>query len=77
MAVTAKFKVSRNSPMGDPDAPWAHEVELTPDYSGDRNKDWSAATPSGMCRLTITNPSAYGQFKEGQAFTLTFEENNE
>lgn len=70
--VTARFKVSRVSPMGDADKPWAYEVELTPDYAGGANKQWSEATPSGMCRLTITNMAAVEQFEQGKAFELQF-----
>lgn len=56
--VTARFKVSRITPMGEPDKPWATEVEMTPDYANGANKEWSQATPSGVCRLTITNDAA-------------------
>ena len=75
--VTARFKVSRVSPMGSEDAPWAYEVELTPDYAGGANKEWSEATPSGMCRLTITNMAAVEQFKLGQAFELQFHQHQD
>ena len=68
MAVTAKFKVSRISKMD-----WATEVELTPDYAAGRNKEWAAATPAGMIRMTIRNEVAADQFSEGDPFTVTFE----
>lgn len=61
MAVSAKFKVNRVSDMG-----WAKEVELTPDYGDGKNKDWAAATPAGMMRLTIKNELAAEQFKMNQ-----------
>jgi hypothetical protein len=70
--VTARFKVSRVSPMGDAENPWAYEVELTPDYANGANKDWSEATPSGMCRLTITNKAAVAQFVLGTPYELQF-----
>lgn len=81
MAVSAKFKVSRLTPAWGSkvedgvlvvtDEKGAYgEVELTPDYAGGRNSDWSAATPSGVIRLTITNPAALSQFREGQAFDV-------
>lgn len=68
MAVTAKFKVSRLTPMG-----WGSEVELTPDYAQGRNAEWASATPAGMIRLTITNEAAVAQFVEGAPYTVTFE----
>ncbi len=85
MAVTAKFKVSRLTPMsyeGDttvtPEGVLQGkvstvEVELTPDYAQGRNAAWSAATPAGVIRLTITNPAAFSQFVVGKAYTVTFE----
>jgi hypothetical protein len=51
--VTARMKVTRVTPMGDPEKPYQVEVEMTPDYAGGANKQWAAATPSGMCRLLI------------------------
>lgn len=83
--VTAKFKVTRITPWGQfeikdgqiqGDCKTA-EVELTPDYAQGRNKEWSEATPAGVIRLTISNPVALARFKSGQAFTVTFEENDE
>lgn len=68
MAVTAKFKVARKTDMG-----WGHEVELTPDYAQGRNAEWAEATPAGMIRLTIKNELAAEQFREGDAYTVTFE----
>lgn len=58
--VTARFKVSRVTPLGAEtvEDAWATEVEMTPDYAGGANKEWSEATPSGVCRLTITNKAA-------------------
>lgn len=73
MAVTAKFKVSRKSPMGGDEKPWAHEVELTPDYAEGRNAEWAEATPSGMIRLTIKNELAAKAFTVGASYTVTFE----
>jgi hypothetical protein len=66
MAVTARFKVSRVTPMGDEKEPWAYEVEMTPDYAEGRNKDWSKATPSGVCRMTITNFAAVDYLSLGK-----------
>lgn len=67
MAVTAKFKVNRNTDMT-----WAREVEMTPDYANGRNKEWAEATPSGMIRMTIKNEVASAQFKEGDPITVIF-----
>lgn len=58
MAVTARFKVSKVTPAG----PGTAEVELTPDYAQGRNEEWKSATPQGVIRLTIGNPSALEQF---------------
>lgn len=74
MTVTAKFKVQRVTPNTHHEGA---EVELVPDYAGDRNKDWSKWTPSGVIRMNITNGPALDQFEEGQAFTITFEKSVE
>jgi hypothetical protein len=79
--VTAKFKVSRISPwgvaeikdgkiVGDVDAA---EIELTPDYAEGRNAAWAKATPSGVIRMTITNPAALDAFVLNEPYTVTFE----
>jgi len=68
MTVTAKFIVSRVNKND-----WATEVELTPDYAEGRNKEWAAATPSGMIRMTIKNDVAAEVFQQGQPFTVVFE----
>ena len=72
--VTAKFKVSRVSPMGadNIEDAWATEIEMTPDYAGGANHEWSEATPSGMCRLTVTNKAAIEKLPLGASLTLTF-----
>lgn len=76
MAVTARFKVTRITKFGDAeDAP--AEVEMTPDYAQGRNAEWAAATPSGVCRLTISNPPALAQFEQGQPVAITFEPGEE
>ena len=58
MPVSAKFVVNRISDMG-----WATEVEMVPDYAHGRNKEWAAATPAGMIRMTIKNSVATDQFR--------------
>lgn len=72
MAVTARFKVSRVTPMGSKETPWAHEIELTPDYANGANSEWAEATPSGVCRLTVTNDAAVEQLPEGSAVEIVF-----
>ena len=51
--VTARFIVSRHTPLGNPEEPWAVEVEMTPDYGQGRNEEWKAASPSGVFRISI------------------------
>jgi hypothetical protein len=70
--VTARFKVTRHTPWGDKDNPSAVEVEVTPDYANGANHEWSQATPSGVCRLTITNMAAVEQLPEGQSLEIQF-----
>src|SRR5882757_6830945 len=77
MSVTAKFKVQRVTPMSqikgkDGSMKDSAEVEMVPDYAGDRNKDWSEYTPSGVIRMYVNGP-ALQQLTVGQAFTVTFE----
>jgi hypothetical protein len=38
---------------------------MTPDYANGANHEWSEATPSGVCRLTITNLDAVKQLPLG------------
>lgn len=87
--ITAKFKVSRIAPWSvtainedgsiEVTSPEQHagEVELTPDYAQGRNAEWAKATPSGVIRMTISNPSALAQFRLGRAFTVIFEPEDE
>lgn len=51
---------------------WATEIEMVPDYAEGRNKDWAAATPAGMIRLTVKNEAAAEQFKDGQSVDVLF-----
>jgi hypothetical protein len=77
--VTAKFKVSRVSPLGGGEnvEPWATEVEMTPDYAQGANKEWAEATPAGMCRLTITNKAALELLPLGEELTIYFARDGE
>lgn len=62
--VTARFKVSRRTPFGSPEATEG-EVEMTPDYANGKNAEWSKLTPSGVFRLHTTNPDAFEAFEPG------------
>jgi ribosomal protein S10 len=70
--VTARMKVTRVTPMGDPEKPYQVEVEITPDYAGGANKEWSLATPSGMMRLVIDpeKTEALKQLPLGQSLEI-------
>lgn len=70
--VTARFVVSRITPLGNPDEPWAHEVEMTPDYSQGKNEEWKAASPSGVFRISIdpTKTEALTQLPLGQSIEI-------
>lgn len=71
--MNAKFKVSRVSPWLNKDNEmYAAEVEMTPDYADGKNKEWSEATPSGVCRLSITNLAAVEKLPFGKEVTITF-----
>lgn len=75
MSVTARFVVSRKTPMGGVQDesgawttdPWAYEVEMTPDYAQGSNEEWKAASPSGVFRITIdpTKTRALDQLEPG------------
>ena len=81
MSVTAKFKISRVTPQSslggrNGEIVESAEVEFTPDYAGDRNKDWAYYTPSGVIRMNVNGP-ALTQFTQGRAFTVTFDPDDE
>jgi len=74
----AKFKaISVQSHRFTPDEdPWSQNITLDPVYSSDastENGQFWAATPAGRISLTITNPSAFNSFVEGQEYYVTFE----
>lgn len=85
MAVTARFVVSRVTPLGAgyryengesiPADPWAYEVEMTPDYAQGANEEWKAASPAGVFRLTIdpTKTGAMEQLAQGTKLHIVME----
>lgn len=82
MAVTARFVVSRVTPLGsghdkdgNPVSPWGFEVEMTPDYAQGANEEWKAASPSGVFRITIdpTKTDALDQLRQGTKLHITME----
>lgn len=75
MTISAKFKVSE---IVESAGYQANRVRLVPDYAQGRNKDWAAATPSGVIEMYIgRETAAIDQFTVGKAFTVLFEENDE
>lgn len=72
--VTARFRVSRVTPLGAEtiEEGWGAEIEMTPDYAGGANHEWSEATPSGVCRLTVTNKAAVEKLPQGAALEIQF-----
>lgn len=71
MAVSARFRVSRVTPMA-----WASkdeptvEVEMTPDYADGRNKDWAKYTPCGVFRMTVNNPDVIAVLVQNRAVEI-------
>lgn len=65
----AKFKVGSVTDFGNNN----QEVKMTPVVSGSpENKSFSLYTPSGDCRLHITNPNALGFFKASDEVYVEF-----
>lgn len=44
---------------------------------GTANASWSKATPAGSVNLTISNPAAWGHFKQGGHYFVDFFETTE
>lgn len=83
MAVTARFIVSRLTPLGggrnavtkEEIPPWGTEVEMTPDYSQGRNEEWKHASPSGVFRLSISQDKpALSFFEVGKHLHIVISE---
>lgn len=59
---------------GDIQDAYAVEVEMTPDDAGGVNTEWSESTPSGVCRLVITNKASFANFPLGASMKVMFEQ---
>lgn len=71
MSVRAKMQVQSVTHFTYPEG--ARQVVLTPVYEENGvNKQWSQATPSGECRMMITNPEAAKQFETHQYYFVDF-----
>jgi invasion protein IalB len=82
MAVSARFRVTRWTiycPSDEVEQALeageqvTAEVEMTPDYAQGKNAAWASATPNGVIRLTINNPEALKQLRQGTSLAITFE----
>lgn len=75
MRIQAKMRCMENA--GDA---YGHNVRLECVYDEDPshpNFEWSQATPSGECRLHISNPGAFEAFVVGMDYLVSFEETPE
>lgn len=54
-----------------PNPPVHHMIKLCP-VSGEANKVWSDATPSGALEMLVTNPAAVAQFVLGADYFVDF-----
>lgn len=72
MKMIAKVKLSSKMTTGTD----AVRLAFYADYSDGRNKEWAVATPSLSIDMTV-KPEVAERLTAGQAYTLTFEENNE
>lgn len=70
--VRAKFYVAEVTAF----ATGQGSVRLSPVTRGEENREWSAATPSGEIKMTITNTSAWEWFRDrlGTELAISFEE---
>lgn len=67
--ILAKFKVGSVTNFGNNNI----EVKMTPVTTGsEENKSFSMYTPSGECRLHITNPDVTDYFEAGKEYYLEF-----
>jgi len=67
--VRAKFKVTYVEGTGKQ----SHNVYFQPVYNdSEENKTFWETTPCGSIQMSITNPGAFQQFKEGQEYYVDF-----
>lgn len=74
MSVRAKMKVMAITPFhtGDPNGVCS-EIRMMPVFGDSpENRTWSQYTPSGECRMVITNPSAVDAFELGMEYFVDF-----
>ncbi len=78
VAVRAKFvvhaveqRVWGERSEHNPNPPVQHTVKLCA-VSGEENKAWSEATPSGAIEMLVTNPAAVAQLDLGAAYFVDF-----
>lgn len=68
----AKMTVQSIKRLGQPGYPW-EELELACVYSNTpEDNSFSAATPIGSTKLSITNQALHGQFNPGDVFYVDF-----
>lgn len=72
MKITAKVKVSSKQPQGE----GSTSLAFGADYADDRNKEWAEFTPGISISMSVKN-SVAEHFELGQAFTLTFDPEEE
>lgn len=71
--MTAKVKVSTKVENKDSEGVvQSVNLQFFADYADERNKEWASATPTISIQMTV-NPEVGAKFTQGQAFTLTFE----
>lgn len=75
--ILAKFRANNVKDLnwGPENTKSGEKVDMHPVCSSDPadpNYSFSKATPSGDISLTITNPTAFGFFQEGQEYLIEF-----
>lgn len=73
--ITAKIRCDSKTETGEGDGRQAL-VTFTPDYTDDRNKEWSRFTPHLALSMTLAGHAA-DLFEQGKNYTLQFVENED
>lgn len=69
--IKAKVVVNNIEELGEPK--YAEQIQMNPVYgTGEENKSYSEATPSGSISLCITNKNAWGFFVDGKKYYVDF-----